>query len=143
MESQRGTQTDSPGISEDNGKSERGKTVSYSLFECGECSAVALGVRGDGANLTCHDESMEPVDAQYDTEEVTEHEVSRVSIEIYDYAFENCPVSVTGIAEQLGHDPETVSEHIQSLVEAGFLEERTPELEGGSSVRVYEPRRID
>jgi len=153
MESHRGTQTDSSDVSdvpdvsdvlEDNGEEEPNREpATYSLFECGECSAVALGVRGDGANLTCHGKPMEEVGAYPDPDVVIENGSLSVAVEVYEYAFENCPVSVTGIAERLGYDRETVSEHIQALVEAGFLEERTPKLEGGSSVRVYEPRRVD
>lgn len=145
MEPHRGTHTDISDVSEGNGKGEtRGKTVSYSLFECQECSAVALGVRGDGANLTCHDEPMREVDAQYDTDWISTEQVSPgVAVDIYDYAFRRGTVSVTGIAEHLGYDPETVWGNLQALVEADFLEKREPKLEGRSSVTVYEPRRID
>jgi DNA-binding transcriptional ArsR family regulator len=143
MEPHRGTHTDGSDVPEGNGKGETGeKTVPYSLFECQECSAVALGVRDGGDGLACHGEPMEEVGAQTDLDAVMENASPSVAVEIYDYAFRRGTVSVTGTAEQLGYDPETVSEHIQSLVEAGLLDERTPELGGGSSVTVYEPRRI-
>ncbi len=144
MEPHRGTHTERE-VSEGNGKAKtREKTVSYTVFECQECSAVALGVRGDGANLTCHDEPMREADAQYDTDPMSTEQVSPgVAVDIYDYAFRRGTVSVTGTAERLGYDPEVVWGNLRALVEAGFLEKREPKLEGGSSVTVYEPRRVD
>lgn len=124
-------------------------SLSYSLFKCRECSAVAVavGVHDGSAALSCHGQPVEAV-GEVCVDDMPEALTALAEVrgapeetkEVYRCAKEEGTASVTETAERLGHDRGTVSDRLRNLAEIGFLERYTLEMEGGSSVTVYEPR---
>ena len=128
-----------------------GPTVSYALFECQECSTMALGVLDGEAELSCHEEPMERIDsdgiahADPDLETLLTdvYELPPMTIDVCHFIFEEGMASVIETAERFDYDRETVSTYLDGLATAGFLDSHTLDKEDGGTVTMYRARGIE
>ena len=131
-------------------RGDTGPSVSYTVLECQECSALALRVHEGSAELSCHGQPMETVvkegveHRQPDLEQLfTEvYDMPRMVIDICHFVFEEGATTVEETAERFGHERGAVAEYLRELAERGFLERRSKDIGGGGEVHVYEAREI-
>ena len=128
-----------------------GPSVSYTIYECPECSTKLLGIHGESPELSCHGESLEPVrksgidhmdpDIRHLLTEV--YGMPKMTIDVCHFVFETGSVTVTETAEHFDYDRSTVSKYLRDLAEAGFLERHTLDTEQGDTVRVYQASGVE
>lgn len=126
-------------------------SVSYSLFECQECSSVVLGIHDGSAELSCHGEPMDPVDdSGIDHEDpdldqlLTDvYGTPKMMMDMCHFVFEEGTVSVSDVAEHFGYERDTISDSLRELAGAGFLEQHSLNREDGGEVRVYSAKPVE
>jgi len=126
-------------------------SLSYTLFECQECSALALGVHDGSAELSCHGQPMETVEKegvkhkQPDLEQLfTEvYDMPRMIIDICHFVFEEGTTTVEETAERFGYERDRVAEYLHKLAEKDLLERRSKQVGDGGEVHVYEARDME
>jgi len=128
-----------------------GPGVSYTVYECPECSTTVLGIHDKQPDLSCHGHPMEPVEESgidHSDPEIghllTEvYEMPKMTIDVCHFVFETGAVSVAETAEHFDYDRSTVSRYLRDLESAGFLERHTLNREQGGTVHVYEADDIE
>lgn len=128
-----------------------GPPLYYTLFECQECSALALGVHDGSAELSCHGQPMETVEEEGvkheepDLEQIfTEvYDVPRTIIDICHFVFEEGTTTVEETAERFGYERNSVAEYLHNLAEKDLLERRSKQVGDGGEVHVYEARDME
>lgn len=128
-----------------------GPSVSYTVYECRECSTTLLGVHNESPDLSCHGQPMEPVeetgiehsepDLRHLLTEV--YEMPKMTIDVCHFVFETGSVSVSETADHFDYDRSTISRYLRDLDSAGFLERHTLNREQGGTVHVYEAVDIE
>ena len=128
-----------------------GPSVSYSLFECSECSTVVLAVENEATSLSCHGQPMEPIEEQgIDHTEpdlkdlLTDvYAMPKMTMDVCHFVFESETASVSEVADHFDYDRSTVGRYLQNLADVGFLTKHTLNREDGGIVHVYRAKPID
>jgi predicted transcriptional regulator len=143
------SETEPPSSSDDPPRP--GPRFTYSLFECQECSALALGIRHESTQFVCHDEPMQPVedDGIDHAEPTLDHllldvfDLPKFMLDICHYLFESDIATVAEIADNFEQDQETITNALQELVETGLIEHRELSREGDGHISVYVAKDIE
>lgn len=141
-------ETETEGQEPSQEQKDTGPSLSYTLFECQECSALALGVHDGSAKLSCHGRPMETVEKEGvkhqkpDLEHIfTEvYDMPTMVIDICHFVFEEGTTTVEETAERFGYERDSVAEYLHKLAEKGLLERRSKQVGEGGEVHLYEAR---
>jgi predicted transcriptional regulator len=123
----------------------------YGIYQCNDCSNVALTLRDCDGGMTCHGEPMEEV-----TEigmDVRPPDIKQVLLDAFGLpkpGLDIClcvigegAVPPSEVAEKLGYDETTVRRYLNQLVEIGLLQKSQLNREGGGIVNVYHSIDLD
>lgn len=130
---------------------EAGPSISHTLLECQECSALALGVHDGEHEFSCHGEPMVPVeDEGIDHEDpdfeglLTEvYDMPKMIIDICHFIFDEGTATVEETSDRFGYDRDNVAEYLRELADRGFLKRRSADIGDGGVVHLYEARDME
>jgi predicted transcriptional regulator len=133
------------------GEQTPGPSVSYTIYECPECSTSVLGIHDESPALSCHGHELEPVEQSgidHTDPDIRElllevYGMPKMTIDICHFVFETGSVSVAEAAKHFGYDRSTVSRYLGDLAEAGFLDCHTLNREEGGTVDIYEAGDVE
>jgi predicted transcriptional regulator len=123
----------------------------YGIYQCNDCSNVALTLRDCNEGMTCHGEPMEEV-----TEvgmDVQPPDIRQVLLDAFGLpkpGLDIClcvigegPVSPTEVADKLDYDESTIRRYLNQLVDIGLLQKSQLNREEGGFVNVYHSIDLD